>query len=773
MSTVLGKDHIKKDIALKVTGKAIYTGDINLPGILECRVLKSPYAHAKILSIDTTEAENLPGVRAVVTHKDNDILLCRPFVIGMHNDFYALPPEAVYMAGEQVAAVAAETKEIAQEAIKLIKVVYEPLPAVFDPIEAIKPGAPVLYPDLPDNKAPMYGINTVRRDIDRGFKDADVILESRYRFPVAAQCPLEPYQAVAKWDGDRLTVWIASQELWKAQEFICQGLGIPTNKITCIAPWLGGGFGGKYGASHAMLACLAAALAKKAGRPVRSLLEMDESFIVSHHTLGPGYYDIKGGIKRDDGRPVARDTVVHVSEGGHNCHVAANVVTTSSISMYRYDNLRAIGYPAMCNLNLSGPKRSYGDNEGQFGSEQFVDELAEAVGMDPLEWRRKWCSRPGDPCSFGFHWGELAGGNYEALMTKATEAFGWKEKWQGWKKPTAVNGAKRRGVGMALSMHITGFASSGTLVRINHDGTVDVNCTSEDMGQGIKSATAICVAEVLGVRYEDVSVAEDNTTYNPTGGGCYGSKGTPVNIGASINAARNAKAILLEKAAVMLEVKPEDLDVGDGKVFVRNQPDESITIGEAVGPASPFGTGIVAHGQETIGKINPDTGQIMWEKNLGAVCCEVEVDTETGAVEIVKMVMAADCGVVINPEVALGQIDSGVIMGLGSAMYEDIIFDKSNEGIVINPNLTDYKLPTFPEFGDFTSIVHSDPADAPTTPFNVKGLGESTMVAIAPAIANAIYNATGARVKHGPLTPDKVLAALGKIGGEQDEKICI
>jgi len=286
---------------------------------------------------------------------------------------------------------------------------------------------------------------------------------------------------------------------------------------------------------------------------------------------------------------------------------------------------------------------------------------------------------------------------------------------------------------------------------------------AEDIGQGIKSATAICVAEVLGVRYEDVSVSEDNTAYNPCGGGVFGSRGTPVNIAASIVAAKNARAILLERAAELLEVKQEELEAAGGKVFVKEQPDKSKTIGEVAGPDEFDEVGICAHGKEKSGTVSPQTGQMMFEKSLAASCCEIEVDTETGAVEILKIVMACDCGVVINPEACLGQVDGGLIQGLGCAMYEDLIFDKQHEGIIVNANFPDYKVPTFPEFGDFTGIIHSDTADAPTCQFNAKGMSESTLVPVAAAIANAIYNATGARVKIGPLTPSRVLEALGKI----------
>lgn len=597
-----------------------------------------------------------------------------------------------------------------------------------------------------------------------GLQEADVILQSRYQWPTTAHAPLEPYQTVAQWNGDKLTVWISTQAVWEAVDSIGQSLGIPTNRITVINKWVGGGFGGKVGENHIVLACIAAALAKKTGRPVRSLLEMDEQFIMSHHNCGPGYYDVKGGIKLGDGRPVAKDTVVYVNDGGHSTGMGAPVAFESGANVYKFDNIQVTAHPALCNLNISGHKRSFGDAEGMFCSEQFADELAEAAGMDPLTWRMKWVVRPGDPTALFSWWGELAGGNYAALMTKAAAAFGWQEKWRGWKQPTVVKVAKRRGIGMALSMHQTGgHGASTSLVRINHDGTVDVNCTAEDLGQGIKSATAICVAEVLGVRYEDVSVSEDNTAYNPRGGGVFGSRGTPVNIAASIVAAKNAKAILLERAAELLDVKQEELEVSGGKVFVKEQPDQAKTIGEVAGADEFDEVGIYAHGKEKSGAVNPKTGQMMFEKSLAAACCEIEVDTETGAVEILKIVMACDCGVVINPETCLGQVDGGLIQGLGSAMYEDLIFDKQHEGLIINANFPDYKIPTFPEFGDFTGIIHSDPADAPTCQFNAKGMSESTLVPIAPAIANAIYNATGARVKIGPLTPARVLEALGTI----------
>jgi len=282
----------------------------------------NPYAHAKILNIDTTEAEKLPGVKAVVTAKDSGMIRPEPFEYwsGTHADFYVLPPEVVYIAGEQIAAVAAETKEIAEEAIKLIKVEYEPSPGIFDPIDALKPDAQVIYPDLPDNKAAFFGetdISFARGDVKQGFKDADVILQSRYQWPTTAHAPLEPYQTVAQWHGDNLTIWISTQALWESADYISRSLGIPTNKITVINKWVGGGFGGKVGLNHVIFACIAAALAKKAGRPVRSLLEMDEQFIMSHHNCGPGYYDIKGGIKLGDGRPVSKDTVVYVNDGGH------------------------------------------------------------------------------------------------------------------------------------------------------------------------------------------------------------------------------------------------------------------------------------------------------------------------------------------------------------------------------------------------------------------------------------------------------------------------
>jgi xanthine dehydrogenase molybdenum-binding subunit len=337
------------------------------------------------------------------------------------------------MAGEQVAAVAAETKDIAREAIKLIKVEYEPLPAVFDPSEASCPGAPVIYSDLTDNTVPTrIPKKLTRGDIDSGFAEADITLHSRYHWPTMAHSPLEPYGAIARWEGDELTVWVSTQTLWDTQGFICDALGISESNLTVINRWVGGAFGSKYGVSHAMLACLVAALAKKSGRPVRSILAADEQFVVSHHACGPGYYDTKGGIKLKDGRPVALDTVVDVTLGGHAGHepVGICMIGQAAVNVYNYDNVRAVSNLVYCNVNMAGPKRSYGDAEGMFCSEQFADEMAEAAGMDPVEWRKKWCNRAGDPCN---QWSELAGGDYVALINKATEAFGWNKKWKGWK----------------------------------------------------------------------------------------------------------------------------------------------------------------------------------------------------------------------------------------------------------------------------------------------------------------------------------------------------
>ena len=758
---VLGKNRPRVDAALKVTGKAAYLHDIRLPGMLECKLLKSPYAHARIVRIDAEKAKKLPGVRGVLTYEDVPQTPIRAHNSPHHT--YRVLPREVYFVGEQVAAVAAETKEVALDALELIEVSYEQLPAVFDPIEAMKPDAPLMYPDMPDNLSPSnFPIETSRGDIAKGFADADIVLESRYTVGVQAHNCLDTHGTVCKWEGDELTIWSSTKFIWAILDKVCEIMGLPETKVKVIAPFIGGDFGSKAGQIETMQAVICATFAKRTGRPVRLQFNRQEEISLTYHSVGPFTYDTRGGVKREEGRPTALDLVLHSSQGAHNiAGLEAPYVGSGAVAVYKFDSCKFVGYPSYCNLNMTGSRRGYGDPEGFWCSEQFVDEMAEAVGMDPVEWRIRWSIRQGDPTATRLVWGEFAGGDYPELLQKGAELFRWKEKWKGWGKPLAVDGPRRRGVGVALAQHLTGVNNEMGVVRVNVDGSVDVLSHASEVGQGIRTAMPMCVAEVLGVRPELVRVSEASTEFVPRGFGVYASRGTPLIIGAAVKAAQDARRQLLERAAKVLKVTPEELDTGEGRIFVKAEPEKGMTIQKA---ATVFGrVGVYGLGYEEAPHYNPETGQPLWEKSNGALFAEVEVDVETGEVAVDRVVSVADAGVVIHPELAKAQVDCSILWGIGYALYEDEVYDRRNQGRVMNIQMVDYKIPTFLDRTNFVSVVFSNPDHAPTPPLHVKGLGENAMAPVAPAIGNAIYNAIGVRIKDHPVTPDKILKALGKI----------
>ena len=758
---ILGTNAPRVDGLLKATGKATFVEDIHLPGMLECKLLKSPYARARIVRMDTTRALSLPGVRGVLSYRDLPrIPVSTP---NSPHHTYRVLPEEVFFAGEQVAAVAAETREAALDALELIEVQYEILPSVFDPLESRKPGAPVMYPDLPNNLSPSnFPIETSRGDVEKGFKEADVILERRYTVGVQAHNTMETHGTVCRWEGDKLTIWTSTKGIWAVLDIVCTIMGLPETSVEVNAPYVGGDFGCKAGQTEAMQAVICATLSKKIGRPVRLQFTREEGLTLPYHSVGPLYYDIKAGLMTKGARPKAVEIVLHANQGGHNvAGLEATYVGSGAVSVYQYENCRFQGFPMYCNLTMSGSRRGYGDPEGFWCSEQFVDELAEAAGWDPVEWRIRWAVRQGDPTATRLIWGELAGGDYALLLRTGAEAFGWKKKWHGWGIPPGQDGPIKRGVGVALSQHITGSNSELGMVRVNVDGSVDVFSHAEEVGQGIRTAMAMCVAEVLAVRPEVVRVTKASTSFVPRGYGVYASRGTPVIIGAAAKAAEDAKRQLMERAAKILHASVEDLIMENGRIFIRSQPDKEISLKRA---ATAFGrVGLYGMGYVEAPQYNPATKRPLWEKSNGALFAEVEVDTETGDVRVKKIVSVADAGVLIHPELAKAQVNCSIMWGLGFALYEDAVYDFQHQGRMMNVQMVDYKIPTFLDKENFVTIIVSDPAHAPTYPLNMKGLGEAAMVPVAPAIANAIYNAIGVRIRNHPVTPGRILQALGKI----------
>ena len=545
-----------------------------------------------------------------------------------------------------------------------------------------------------------------------------------------------------------------------AKGVVCKALNLPETNVTGYTPWVGCGFGGRFAAHQ--LAIYAAALAKMTGRPVRVTTEVDENQVINTHSMGPHYYSTKGGIKKD-GTPTFLESVFHCNVGGivDGGYTGVYPVSEAALAVYNYESCAVENFPVWCNLNPSGARRSYGGAEGMFCSESFIDEMLEKIDADPVAWRLKWAQKTGDPVTIRLEWGELAGCNYAALITKAAEAFRWKERWKGWRVPTWVKGSKRRGIGIALGMHVTGDPTSERgLVRINMDGTVEAISQGCDIGQGIRSAMCQCVAEALNVKFEQVRVSAGDTSYNPMGQGVRASRGTPLVIGAAIKAALDAKRQVLAAAAPMLQAKPEELEWRQGKVFLKSDPSKFVPFFQVAMKECGF----IGTATEFAPKINPVTKKKLLEKSNVAMCAEIEVDIDTGGVKLIDAVLAGDCGIAINPDAVLQQMDGSIIFGLSFGMHGQLIYDKSHNGVVLNASPNDYKIPTFLEYEPrFTSIIHEDPADAPTYVFNLKGVGEGACIPVTPAIANALYNACGARVRQHPITPEHVLRALGKI----------
>jgi CO/xanthine dehydrogenase Mo-binding subunit len=763
---VIGQRVVRKDQAVKATGTAQYTVDVQLPDTLHCVTLKSPYAHALINAIDASAAEKLPGVRAVLTHQSK---LVMPNATGGYLfDLQVLPAKVVNFPGQVVAALAAETKELAEEAIKLIKVDYTELPAVFDPREALQPGAPLIHPemrekrpDLADNLAPSdYPYKQSRGDLEKGKREADLTVAAEYTVLPESHYRPEPNNVIATWEGDQLKFWVTSQGTHIAKGVVCRALNLPETNVTGYTLWVGCGFGGRFAAHQ--LAIYAAALAKMTGRPVRCNTEVDENQVINTHSMGPHYYRTQGGIKKD-GTPTFLETVFHCNVGGvvDAGYTGVYPVSEAALAVYNYESCGVENFPVWCNLNPSGARRSYGGAEGMFCSESFIDEMLERIGADPVEWRLKWAQKSGDPVTIRLEWGELAGCNYAALISKAAEAFRWRQRWKGWRVPTMVKGPKRRGIGVALGMHVTGDPTTDRgMVRVNTDGTVEAISQGCDIGQGIKSAMCQCVAEVFGIHYKQVRASASDTSFNPMGQGVRASRGTPLVIGAVIKAAQDAKRQILAIAAGMLQAEPEDLELKDNRIFLKSDPAKFVPL-----PALAMKEcGIIATAIESAIKFNPVTKKRLLEKSNVAMCVEVEVDVETGLVTLTDASLAGDCGIAINPDAVLQQLDGSIIFGLSFGLYGQLLYDRSHQGVVVNASPNDYKIPTFLEYRQsYGSIIHEDATDAPTTVFNLKGVGEGACIPVTPAIANALYNACGARVRQHPITPEHVLRALGKI----------
>jgi xanthine dehydrogenase YagR molybdenum-binding subunit len=683
---------------LKVTGRAKYTYDVNLPGLLHARVLRSPYAAARIASaadVDTSAAERIPGVKAVINLVEEG-------------------GKSLRYQGDEVAAVAAVTPEIAEDAIRAIKVKYQPQGFAVNVDKAREPGAPKVHSNR--ENVETSNANT-RGDVEKGFTESTAVIEGQYAAQTRLHCCLETHGHVCKWDGDNLTVWASTQAVHGTRDGFAEGLGLKPAQVRVITEHMGGGFGSKFGPNAEGMIC--AQLAKKANAPVKLMLTRWDEQMGNYNGPSAGV-KIRAGAAQD-GTLKAVDTQAWSSGGIGGGGTPMN----NGTYIYQAENVRAQAAEIHTNTGASAALRAPGHPQASFLMESMMDDLAEKLGMDPLEFRAK--------------------NDKNLVRTKeysiGAERIGWNNRPR---RAGEGSGTKRTGYGVASSTWGGGGGDDSVVdLTIFRDGSVEVLCGTQDLGTGTRTYVAAIPAEEFGLDLHEVTPKIGDSNYPPAGGS--GGSQTCASVAPSVKmAAVGAKQKLFAALAGPMGVKPEDLEIGDHKIVSKSDPSKSLTWKQAC-QRLPM-AGISAHG--------------VWNKNLaqgGVAGCQfakVTVDTETGRVHVDKIVAVHDCGLILNRTATQSQVVGGVIQGIGQALYELRAMDDQT-GRMLNPNFEDYKLPHTQEIPEIDCVLYDNPIG------KVTGIGEPPVIPTAAAIANAVFNATGARITELPITPDKVLAALG------------
>ena len=738
----------KLDASRKVTGQTVYGHDMKLPRMLYGKILRSQHAHARILNIDTSRAKALPGVKAILTAED-----IPEIKIGWARDNPVLKSGKVRSLRDEIAAVAAVDEDTAQEALELIKVEYEELPAVFDPEDAMKPGAPIIHDEAPNNIQERMRQSYLHGDVLRGFAESDVVIEDRFHLPFVTHCCMGTCFILANFgpSGD-LTVWSSTQMPFLYQRDLSSALGIPATKVRVIKAAIGGAFGSKLDMYPFEPICVL--LAERTGCSVKITFTREEEFIASP-TRQPVICDIKSGAKKD-GTLTARQVSMILDNGAYSSWGATTplVMMQTISSLYRVPNVKYDVVVAYTNNPYSGAMRGYGNPQATFVVESHMDMLAHELGMDPMEFRLKNANQPGDVTGQGV---KITTCGLTECIEKAADSVSWKEK-------RAKGG--NRGVGMASMIHVGGGAriypsdGCGSTLKVDDFGKVTLVTGATDMGQGTDTILAQIVAEELGVPIDDVTVIDSDTDITPWDVGSHASRTTFIAGNSARLAAADAKGQILEGAAENLGERVEDLDMKGGKIFRKGEPEEWIPFAKMVRSKHfrPDGNVILAKGwyePPTERQDKEFRGNISATYGFATQAVEVEVDTETGEVAVLRIVAAHDVGRAINPLAVEGQIQGGVSMGLGYGLYEELVVQ---DGEVLNPNFADYALPTAKDMPPIDSIIVE--TDDPAGPFGAKGMAEPACIPTAPAIANAVYDAVGVRIRELPITPEKVLKAL-------------
>jgi len=768
---VVGKPEIKVDALKLAKGNPAFVDDVEMRGMLYAKLLTSPHAHARILEIDDREALALSGVHAVIHYKNIARIL---YASGGQS--YPNPPpydqvsfdNKVRHVGDRVAAVAADSIEIAEEALKLIKVEYEVLPAVFDENEAIKAGAPVIH-DEPDvtgiydaSRNISHYIEAESGNVEQGFAQADRVFEHHYYVHQVQQCPIEPHIAISYWDSDeRLVIRTSTQVPFHVRRMVAPLLGLPVKRIRVIKPRIGGGFGAKQ---EMLIEDIVGHLTIATGRPVRLELTRAEEFI-SSRTRHPQSITYKTGVN-NDGKLVSQKMTIVANTGPYGTHglTVQTVAGLRGLSTYNCPNKRFDCTVAYTNIPIPGAYRGYGAPQALFALESHMEEIAIEMGLDPLEFKRQNWVNVGDPLDIAPHLGEGDHDNVSEVpiiqtsglnecVAQGMQAMGWhKRQNPAWHNVPGKPHCKR-GLGVAICMHgtaIPGLDMGGASIKINDDGSFNLLVGATDIGTGADTVLGQIAAEVLGVPLSNIIVYSSDTDMTPFDTGAYASSTTYISGTATKMAAEKVREQIKERAGLMLELE-------DWSGVVLKQSRAYTSDGRSVSMAE-----IALHSLH-----QADQRQIMATASFvspespppfAAQFAEIEIDTETGQITVTRLLMAVDCGVAINPITASGQVEGGMVQALGYAHCEEMVYDEA--GHMLNPQFGPYKIYRADEMPEMEVILVQ--TVEPSGPFGAKAIAEIPKDGVAPALASAIYDATKVRIRSIPFTPERVWRTLHK-----------
>ena len=767
---VVNKSEPKVDANKLVKGRAVFADDIELPGMLYGGLLTSPHAHARIKQIDADKARALPGVHAVLTHMDVPRV-----VYASGGQSYPNPPpydqvsldNKVRHVGDRVAIVAAETREILQRALELIEVEYEVLPAVLDPVAAMQPGAPQIHDEPDAVKIHDAGRNLVHHlyvnhgDVEAALATAAHVFESEYTVQQVQQASIEPHVVLSWWDeDDRLVIRTSTQVPFHVRRMVAPLLGLPPRKIRVVKPRIGGGFGGKQ---EMLLEDLCAHLTLATGRPVRFEYTREQEF-TSSRSRHPQILHYRSGVDAQ-GKLVAMDLHVIADTGAFGTHGLTVQMVTGfrGLSTYWLPNARFNCHVVYTNKPTPGAFRGYGAPQALFGLEQHMEEFALELGLDPLEFKQRNWVKVGQNLPLAEAMGEgregfaqiVRSNGLDECVAAGSAAIDWARRTTPTWKIDPQRPHIRRGLGLAICMHGTGIAGldmGAASIKLNDDGSFNLLMGATDLGTGSDTVLAQIAAETLGVPLSQVIVYSSDTDFTPFDTGAYASSTTYISGGAVLKAAEEVREQILAHATrhFLGGISPDRLWLENGAVIA---PD-----GRSVGLET-----LALHSLH-----QADQHQIMATAShmsylspppFAAQFAEVEVDTQTGEVRCPKLVMAVDCGIAINPLTAAGQVEGGMLQALGYALCEEMVYD--TEGRLLNPRFGDYRIYAADETPDLQAILVQ--TYEPSGPYGAKAVAEIPMDGVAPAIANAIYDATGVRLRGIPFTPEKVWRAINRL----------